>query len=721
MKRKAIWFAVFWLAGVAISVAFSNLVLIYIGLYFVCAAGLYAIFRAKNVRLKTACFAVCALGIGLVYAQTFYELRFNNVMQYENLTLDVTGIITEKTEHNENSTVIVDGKINNKTRAKISAYVRDDTTYFNVGDSVTLHGKLIKPQNSFAFSSENYYKTKQIFLQMPFAESITVNAKNDNPILIFTENYREKLYNIIHEAIPDRDNYSLMLAMLFGDRERITDSQTSAINAAGISHIMAVSGAQLAVICSAVILVSGLFGVRKKVAFFIMLIPLAVFILLAEDAVSIRRAAIMVIITYSNVFFSRRPDTANSLAIACIFLIAANPFAITDASFLLSAGGVFSLAVVYPTVMPKERKTADEIRKAAKLEIKPKFNPFLWFFTAVRDIFVASAVISLTLIPICFFFFDSVSLVAPLTNILMIPISSLVVILGMVVVLTGGVSFIAFPILFLCNSLCSLTWAITYFFAKFPVMPMGYAFEKPLLIILGSLLSIVFIFIKTFKKRALAYLCSVLVFISSVCIYRLIPARGMTVAIVGEKDFSAVIIHDKFSAAIIDLSGGGDAANSVSNYLSRFDITNITTLILTDKFHLSYPVYKNEFETKTVSNILCPMDDYKIDNTLIYENNTHFPIIKDAYITVSDNDYFIDSDGVRINLLAGDFDLIPTNSPMISVYYVDNHANNITNSDLLVLTDSTGIVYADNKTDVIISDNVSINLSNGAFDFQTLE
>jgi ComEC/Rec2-related protein len=714
MTRKAVWFGVCWLLGIAVSMLSDNLALVYTGVISaVISIIIYICYSdKKNKKLAYTTFAIASFAIALTFSSSYQALVYTSVMRYKNVEAEIVGRLTEIKEHGEDAYIEIDGKINSKTPVKISAYVKNTDGHFDVGDIVTVSGKLVSPENSYTFSSENYYKTKEIFLQIPNAKSFSVISENKNIFAQFTNDYRDRLYTVIHEFIPERENASLFIAMIFGDRDGFSDDFTDSVNRAGISHIMAVSGAQLAIICSAVMLVFGSLGVGKKVSFLIMLIPLFIFVFLAENSVSITRAAIMIIITYSGSLFMRQADTFSSLAIACVIITVANPYAITDASFLLSAGGVFSLSVLYPVLIQKQRKTAEEIRREKKSEEKLKTSPFSLLKSTLFTLVFTSALISLTLLPICFFYFDEVSIISPITNIVMIPISSFVVILGMIIIVTGGVSFIAKPLLLVADILCGISIDVTEFTGnlKYATNPMGYSFELPLLIsIFVASVLICILYATKVKQVVIVYLSGIILFSGIVFVYRVLPSDNTYITILGDEKSSAVIIHNNNTASIIDLNGGGDAADSVKRYLIRYGILNVEKIFLNEKANTSYPIYLTKIKSYVTPEIFYPQVNYDTPNVTVYSNGI-FNIFEGVTAEFSSDDIYLETHKTQINFVAGEFLVKQSNLPMQTVYYKDNKGNNITSSESIVLLDKSGTVYADNQTNVYIGENVTFTV-----------
>jgi competence protein ComEC len=430
---------------------------------------------------------------------------------------------------------------------------------------------------------------------------------------------------------------SLFKAMLFGDRTGISDTENTVFSRAGVSHIMAVSGAQLSIICSLAALILEALKIGRFKRFFVCLFLIGFFVLICENSVSITRAAVMIIITFAVPLLNRQSDTATSLAVSVVFLTLQNPFIIRDAAFLLSAGGVLAVAVIAPPVIS---------------HFKNNFHkPLGKFYRDTRDIFISSAVVSLTLFPISFFFFDEVSILSPLTNIFLIPISTLVIILGMIAVLTFGFAPIAALLFPTISLLCDLTIIISKFAAGLPnaFIPTGLSFERPLLLLMITIslsAGVIFADKNRLKIAAASILTAFAVFIVSVSLYTVIPDDRLYTAVLSDEKSAAVVIHDKFEAIIIDIKGSGDAAAAVRKYLSSQGIGDIVVLIADENAVRSIPSYMKYLpeDFYQISLYTAP-DDLGLPAGVIfpngegefYENNGGFVEYKDVRTEIFDD------------------------------------------------------------------------------------
>lgn len=136
------------------------------------------------------------------------------------------------------------------------------------------------------------------------------------------------------------------------------------------------------------------------------------------------RSAAMLTIVYGAEVFKRRSDTLNSLGLASFLLLAGQPFAVRDSSFLLSFAGVLGIGVFAPVLCSKISESG----------IKGKFLKYA----------AAMLCVSVVVFPASFLYFDEVSIISPVANFILIPVCSMALICGFIVVLVGGVGFLSF-------------------------------------------------------------------------------------------------------------------------------------------------------------------------------------------------------------------------------------------------------------------------------------
>ena len=354
---------------------------------------------------------------------------------------------------------------------------------------------------------------------------------------------------------------------------------------------MAVSGVHLSVVCSFFWLVISRLPISRYFRFGLLMVPVVCFVMLAGMSNSVIRAAIMIALVYGAGLFRRRADTFNSLGIAVILLTAASPFAVRDASFLLSVAGVFGIGVAAPVI-------------TAEIEKKRKLG-------GVAKPFIASVCVMVIVFPVTLLFFDEVSAVSPISNLILLPICTVILVGGVVVMLTGGLEFTAVPVLKICELCCRAVMIISEFIGqlRFSYIPLGSDFVLTVNII--AVVSAVLLLLVFGKRKCGIFLSSASLVLAMMlsCAYKYAPNGNITVAVFREGSAVTAVIHGKRSACVVDLKKGGGASGSVVKYLNRNGIYHLEAVILNADVNTSLPVYSSSLELFDTDTVLVPDED----------------------------------------------------------------------------------------------------------------
>jgi competence protein ComEC len=256
----------------------------------------------------------------------------------------------------------------------------------------------------------------------------------------------------------------------------ITDSFTRT----GTIHILIVSGSQIALLAGIFLLPlmalpsGGLIftypRLRILLTFFSFMI-LAFYLIISDRGPSIDRAVLMVILgtlsmvlSFSPLALKRsyRPDHITLLATAALIQLLINPFLIYDPGFLLSY-----LAV------------------AGMILMAPIFIRITHFLPRVIS-FSLSATLGaiIAILPVLAWYFGNIPLVSPISNLLIIPIASLLLPLGLIAFILSALNTtIAIPICYCCAWLLDALVSINQFMANIPGASITFYTRSPLVII----------------------------------------------------------------------------------------------------------------------------------------------------------------------------------------------------------------------------------------------
>ena len=159
---------------------------------------------------------------------------------------------------------------------------------------------------------------------------------------------RDWLVDRLYTGSLSPSTSDLLAAVLLGDSAMIDTSRRESFSASGLAHLLALSGAHVAVIVmilSVIILPLRLLR-RGATSYFVLIILLWIYALMTGFSVSVVRAVIMATFVAGAYILNRRQSSLNSLFAAAILILIFNPSALFEISFQLSFLAVASILLL---------------------------------------------------------------------------------------------------------------------------------------------------------------------------------------------------------------------------------------------------------------------------------------------------------------------------------------------------------------------------------------
>ena len=142
------------------------------------------------------------------------------------------------------------------------------------------------------------------------------------------------------------DEAAMLPALVLGDTSTVTPVTNQEFRTAGLTHLTAVSGANVTIVCGAVLFSSRLIGPRAAVG--LAGLALVLFVIVVQPTASVLRAAVMGGIALMGVLSSRRRQAIPALSATVLLLMVVAPQLAVDVGLALSVVATAALVVIAP-------------------------------------------------------------------------------------------------------------------------------------------------------------------------------------------------------------------------------------------------------------------------------------------------------------------------------------------------------------------------------------
>jgi len=319
------------------------------------------------------------------------------------------------------------GEINGLAKLLIKIPVTEETD-FKPGDRVQFRGILSKPDragNPGQFDYRRYLANQQVFFQIRCQDYDCTLLSPGYGLRALAAKGRPRVANLMATTLPPAEK-ALLMGLLFGDTSGMDSEEATAYQRAGVSHLFAVSGFNVAFVLGILWFLLTIFrpGPWAKL---VLAIPFLMgYYFLVGWSASIVRASLMAMLVLAAVAFGRKRDVYTALAGAALLILLISPGELFQTGFQLSFVTTGGLAYLTPWL--QERGLGKYLAPAMAAQ--------------------------LCSMPLVAYYFNLLSLIAPFLNVLAALISGIVTVLGLVgAMLTWLLPFLAKPIFIFCGFL----------------------------------------------------------------------------------------------------------------------------------------------------------------------------------------------------------------------------------------------------------------------------
>jgi competence protein ComEC len=363
-----------------------------------------------------------------------------------------------------------------KARGKVRISVREYRGDLGYGDRIRFIAKLYHPRNfnnPGGFNYRRFLACKGIWVTGYVEKDTgiaTIAQGKGNPFLQLIETWRERIRALLEKNAP-AETRGITKALILGEREGIPEEVKEEFIVAGVAHIIAISGLHMGIIALVVFFLMkwslkwsetlALTLNIQKISALATIPPLVLYTFIAGARISTIRAAVMILIYLISILLDRQRNLYNTLAVTALIILLVSPTSLFDVSFQLSFVAVLAILYLVPRFS----------------ELTPKPHPLLQrkpssyqrFLSHLKIFMVVSLAAMVGTWPLVACYFNRISVVGLLSNLIVVPLAGFVVIMGLITSLAALISLPASSILVpLTSAFSYLVLKVVHLFASIP-------------------------------------------------------------------------------------------------------------------------------------------------------------------------------------------------------------------------------------------------------------
>ncbi|MDR7208291.1 ComEC/Rec2 family competence protein [Flavobacterium piscis] len=366
----------------------------------------------------------------LFHTESLYKSNYIHSKSAFEETQLVTLIIREKLKSNDfNNRYIANiNSIGKKLYSgKIILNVESDSTSNSLIVGNIIQTKTTLQHNSFPknpnqFNYSNYLKDKQIYAQIYTTKAdIRINEKIKKDIWYYAAKLHSRILHNLEKSHFAKTEMNVALALILGQRQEISSNIIQDYQFSGATHVLSVSGLHVGFIMLFISFILKPIPNTRKGSFIklvAILNSLFIFAIISGLSPSVLRSVVMFSFLAIGNHLRRSGNTYHTLLVSILLILLFEPYFLFDIGFQLSYLALFFILWLQPLLKniwsPKNKITS-----------------YIW------DVLTVSFAAQIGTLPLCLYYFHQFPGLFFVTNIIIIPILSFIMIIGIIVMLVA--------------------------------------------------------------------------------------------------------------------------------------------------------------------------------------------------------------------------------------------------------------------------------------------
>ncbi len=360
---------------------------------------------------------------------SIHHVHENDIDYYNGQTIAFEAIIQNVDIRRDRVkyTVSTDGDYRGSVLITLNKYPQ-----YHYGDRIHVYGELLSPGVFDGFDYGAYLSRFHIYSVMHRPSVRLIESDCGNIFWSLMHYFQDQFMSRINRLFPE-PYASFEAGLLVGARKGIPDSLMDEFNITGLTHIIAISGYNITIII--VFVMWALAKLPRMIGFVFSIISIILFTLFVGASPAVVRASIMGILGLIALNYGRQNSVHLSILWSAFFMVLWNPLILTnDIGFQLSFAAVMGLIYVAPHFEKYSQKLPEAF--------------------GIREAIIMTLSAQVMALPIIVYNFERLSLISPLSNLLVSFAIAPAMLFGFIAVIF---SFVFFP---LAQVFAYIAWGI---------------------------------------------------------------------------------------------------------------------------------------------------------------------------------------------------------------------------------------------------------------------
>lgn len=302
----------------------------------------------------------------------------------------------------------------------------DTTTALQYGDRVVFDGKLYRAREGGwpgGFDYSRYLNLQGVHgvVYLSHLNDVLVDRSSRNALFALADDLRFWITQVFYRYLTP-EAAALASGFLIGETRNIPPDVYQWFRDSGTLHLLAVSGSNVALVILFFVVLLRPFRLPRRVRSLILLAVIFLFALICYAEPSVIRASIMACLVIVAGVIERRYDLNQIIAVAALAVLLTDPGQLYSVGFQLSFVAAWGLILTVPRL--------DMVFK--------RYRRRRWYYWLIMPMLITLTA-QLFAGPVLAYYFNTVPLISPLANLIVVPMVSLSVVGCLVLLATDAI------------------------------------------------------------------------------------------------------------------------------------------------------------------------------------------------------------------------------------------------------------------------------------------